>query len=54
MNQGKKTKMDARNVNANASASVQWMEWIRLMGYAGLVAVVVSCTLGGAVVLLGS
>ncbi len=52
------TKMDARNlnvnVNPNASASVEWMEWIRLMGYAGLVAVAVSCSLGAAVVLLGS
>ena len=47
--------MDARNLNATstASASVEWMEWIRLMGYAGLVAVIVSCALGAAVVLLG-
>ena len=48
--------MDARNINtaANASASVQWSEWLRLMGYAGMVALAVSCTLGAAVVLLGS
>lgn len=48
--------MDARNINttANASASVQWSEWIRLMGYAGMVALGVSCALAAAVVLLGS
>jgi hypothetical protein len=54
--------MDARNMNttANVSASVsasptvEWIEWFRLMGYAGLVAIAVSCSLGAAVVLLGS
>jgi hypothetical protein len=48
--------MDARNMNTSgdAAVSVEWIEWLRLMGYAGLVAIGVSCSLGAAVVLLGS
>jgi hypothetical protein len=51
----KKKLMDARNINTagNASASVAWIEWLRLMGYAGLVALALSCSMGAAVVLLG-
>lgn len=41
------------NTAGNASASVQWGEWLRLFGYAGMVALAVSCSLGAAVVLLG-
>lgn len=30
-----------------------WLEWVSLMGYAGVVALAVSCALGVAVVLVG-
>ena len=48
-------KVITRPVGAdnNASASMAWTEWASLMGYAGLVALSVSCLLGAAVVLLG-
>jgi hypothetical protein len=41
-------------IDSNASATMAWSEWASLMGYAGLVAVSVSCLLGAAVVLLGT
>jgi NAD/NADP transhydrogenase alpha subunit len=47
--------IDSRNITSNnGSASMAWMEWVTLMGYAGLVAIGVSCLLGAAVVVLGS
>jgi hypothetical protein len=43
----------AQNDTSN-TASWAWVEWVGLMGYAGIVALTVSCALGVAVVLVGS
>lgn len=34
-------------------AGAAWLEWVSLMGYAGVVALAVSCALGVAVMLVG-
>jgi len=34
-------------------AGAAWLQWVSLMGYAGVVALAVSCALGVAVMLVG-
>lgn len=46
-------KMTSTNAQSPA-APAAWVEWVSLMGYAGIVALAVSCALGVAVVLVGS
>lgn len=46
--------MEVQTKVADGHPSFAWGEWMSLMGYAGVVAVAVSCALGVAVVLLGT
>ena len=39
---------------SDTAANWAWMEWVMLAGYAGIVALAVSCALGVAVVLVGA
>jgi hypothetical protein len=46
--------MEVQSKSAGVHPSFAWGEWMSLMGYAGVVAIAVSCALGVAVVLLGT
>ena len=45
-------KMTSTNAQASTAPAAAWVEWVSLMGYAGIVALAVSCALGVAVVLV--